>query len=277
MKLLPPEEHLKNYQKNLGGELETHGKSTLLAEHSNTDWIEANDDTVPRKIKNWLDLPPSYDGTNTTLLFIFLNCLISLMSWSSHFFYELFILNMKSFHNLEFFRFLTAQFLHADFKHLLSNLLMGSIFVFLLSTYFGPLRIILITVLTGTAINFLSYFSLISDPYHWFKISTDPEVIAASLLGFSGAAYFLGSLWMTLYCLTMNRLSLLHRALKFIGVNLIIFFPSEAFDPNTSYRTHLIGFLFGIIIGFAIFNLNKKSWSIQVPKDLQEPQIFAKF
>lgn len=232
----------------------------------------STEEQFPRKIKNWLDLPSQYDGTNVTLFFIFLNCFLTFASWNSEFVYQILILNIKSFQNFEFTRFVSSQFLHSDFKHLLSNLFLGSIFIYLLSAYFGPWRILVATFLAGTLTNFFSYFTMVSDPYRWLSISTDPELTKTSLLGFSGVVYFLGSLWMTLYYLTMRRLSHLNRSLRVIGVSLLIFFPSETFDPQTSYRTHLIGFVIGVGLGFLMFRRQQHRWAVELDADSSHRQ-----
>src|SRR5690606_13279538 len=78
------------------------------------------------------------------------------------------------------------------------------------------------------------------------------------LIGVSGVVFWMGGAWLTLYFLIDRRRSWAHRALRSIGVGLLLFVPAEAFDPSISYRSHLIGLISGIIWAFCFFLLKKK-------------------
>lgn len=143
----------------------------------------------------------------------------------------------------EWWRLITAIFIHADLGHFLSNMYMLGIFCFFIYAYFGfklyPLWSLVAAALTNL-----------------FAILTyEPDV---RLLGASGLVYVLGGTWLTLYFLIQRQYHLGGRLLRVVGIGALIFFPTS-FVPTTSYRTHFIGFVFGVAMG-AIFFYKNKAW-----------------
>ncbi len=138
----------------------------------------------------------------------------------------------------EFWRLWTTLFAHGDEKHLLSNSLLFFVLGSFMAGYFGLRSFPITALFFGGIINF---FSLKTMP---------PEVY---LIGMSGVVYWLGGAWLILYFLIDRRKSLYQRAVRAIGVSLVLFFPAEAFNPTISYRTHVIGFGLGLVWGLVYF------------------------
>jgi rhomboid protease GluP len=76
----------------------------------------------------------------------------------------------------------------------------------------------------------------------------------------SGVDFWLGGAWLVLYFLLERRKNFYQRSIRAIGVGLLLFFPAEAFDPSISYRTHLLGFGFGMLWGVGVFLLRHKEF-----------------
>lgn len=129
----------------------------------------------------------------------------------------------------EYWRLVTTIAVHADFKHLGSNLVFFSILSFLLSAYFGFWVYPVLTLLLGAATNLLA-------------LSTyAPNV---TLMGASGVVYVMAGFWLMSYFLIERGQTLGNRAIRCVGFVLILLIP-DAFSPVVSYRTHAIGFLLG--------------------------------
>ncbi len=77
------------------------------------------------------------------------------------------------------------------------------------------------------------------------------------LIGASGLVYILGGFWLTLYFLIQRQYPVMNRLMRVVGIACMIFLPST-FSPTTSYRTHAIGFIFGIAMALVYFVRYKK-------------------
>ncbi len=143
----------------------------------------------------------------------------------------------------QYWRLWTTLFAHADVGHLLSNSLLFSfsdIFFQVISECgFFPIAALFMGGITN---------ALVLPTY-------DPVV---NLIGVSGVVYWMGGAWLTLYLLLDQQRSYLQRSLRSIGVALAVFMPSAAFDPQVSYRTHLVGFFIGVVFG-AIYYFFRRS------------------
>lgn len=137
----------------------------------------------------------------------------------------------------------TALFAHADQKHLLSNSFLFFILGSFLTAYFGTFVFPLMAFFFGGITNILVISMM------------PPEV---RLLGASGVVFWLGGVWLTLYFLLDQKHSLYQRALRTFGVALVLFFPAEAFDPQTSYSAHFIGFILGILFALFYYRQNRR-------------------
>lgn len=137
----------------------------------------------------------------------------------------------------------TTLFVHGDFKHLLSNSFLFFILGYFLTGYFGVYVFPLGALFFGGVIN-------------WLVLQTMPSTV--SLIGMSGVVFWMGGAWLTLYLVLDRSKSLFQRSLRALGVGLVLFFPAEAFDPQVSYRSHLIGFILGIVWALGYFAINHR-------------------
>jgi rhomboid protease GluP len=137
----------------------------------------------------------------------------------------------KVFGHFEIWRLWTTLFAHGDFGHLASNALLFFTLGFFLYGYFG-VRLFPVGAFFWGGITNL------------FALATyDPETL---LIGASGIVYWMGGAWLVLYFFLSRQKNLTNRLLRTLGVAILIFMPAETFEPQVSYRTHLIGFIFGV-------------------------------
>jgi rhomboid protease GluP len=142
------------------------------------------------------------------------------------------------FQKKEYWRLWTSLFAHADAGHLISNSLLFFIFGYFLYGYFGLLVFPFGAILAGGLVQALS-------------LLTYPP--GMNLIGMSGVVYWMGGFWLFLYLNLDQQRTLTQRWLRVLGVSLALFMPSSAFDPQVSYRAHLIGFLVGALMGAAYY------------------------
>lgn len=143
----------------------------------------------------------------------------------------------------QFWRALTAVFIHADLGHLLSNLYMLGILSFFVYGYFGFWAYPVYGFAGATLVNLISVWTYPAD---------------VRLLGASGLVYLLGGFWLGLYFFIQRQHSWVSRSLRVAGMALMVFFPSTL-EPTTSYRTHFIGFVVGLVMAIIYFYKNKAS------------------
>lgn len=140
----------------------------------------------------------------------------------------------------EFWRTLTTLFAHADLAHILGNAFLFLPFSYFLSGFFGFGFFPLFGFFCGALVNAIVLLTM------------PPE---ASLIGVSGVLYWMGAAWLTLYLRIERHEPARRRWGKVIVVTAALFIP-QTFEPQVSYLSHLLGFLFGIASGlgyFAIF------------------------
>lgn len=205
-------------------------------------------DNLPKaftKIRaNWLSRAIHPDAAIVAAIASLFIVMISIIEWNNHFGLgnSLDASWQLVFAQGEVWRLWTATLIHSDFKHLLSNLFMFFILGWFLFGYFGSLLFPLSAFVVGGILN-----ALILQTYN--PLTT--------LVGASGIVFYLGGVWLTLYFLIQRQLSLFQRILRTGGVALMLFMPSEVFDPSISYRTHFLGLFVGAIVGALYFSLNK--------------------
>jgi rhomboid protease GluP len=136
----------------------------------------------------------------------------------------------------EYWRLLTSLLTHADPFHLLSNALLLVIFGWMLKAYFGPLAFPVVSFIIGFITNFIT-------------ISFYEPTI--KLLGVSGMAYGMVSLWLVFYIRNESEHSFPVRLFRAVGFALVMMFPT-AFEPQVSYLAHAVGFLTGTIMGILL-------------------------
>jgi len=194
--------------------------------------------------ENWLTRKPNPNAIIVTLISILIVVLGSYFHWNN--LYGVTDLMPANPHTVfikhQYWRAWTSLFVHGDFKHLGSNLFLFGILGYFLAGYFNllffPLTAFFIGGLTNLIV--LSHMS----PH-------------TSLIGLSGVVYWMGGAWLVLYFFIENRRSIWQKAIRSIGVALLLFMPSEAFDPSISYDSHFVGFILGIFAGIIFYILNR--------------------
>lgn len=161
------------------------------------------------------------------------------------------------FHRGESWRLFTTIFAHGDFGHLLSNSILFFILGFFLYGHFGAWLFPVSALLGGALTN-------------WLVLPTyDPKM---TLIGASGVVYWMGGAWLVLYFMLSKQKNLMHRWVRTIGVAILLFMPSESFEPAISYRTHFAGFAIGALSGaLQYFTHQSEYLSAQVIETVVEP------
>ncbi|MGE0526256.1 MAG: rhomboid family intramembrane serine protease [Bdellovibrionales bacterium] len=145
----------------------------------------------------------------------------------------------------ELWRLWTTTLVHADLGHLLSNGFLLFVLGYFLTGYFGLRVFPLMAVVMAGAI------------HAGALLTYRPEV---RLVGASGVVFWMGGAWLILYFFLNRQKSLGQRALRALGVGLMLFAPSQAFDPDISYRTHAVGFGLGLLWGLVYYLLHRRTF-----------------
>lgn len=143
----------------------------------------------------------------------------------------------------EYWRLWTAAVTHADAGHLVSNSFLFFVLGYFLTSYFG---LVMFPVLAF----------VLSGPINALALATYAPTV--NLLGASGVVYWMGGVWLVLYLLIDTRRDWSSRWVRVFGVGILMFVPSEAFEPSVSYRTHFIGFVVGILTGLSYYAIHAK-------------------
>ncbi len=158
--------------------------------------------------------------------------------------------------NHEYWRAWSTLFAHADIKHVLSNSFLFFILGSFLAGHFGLFIFPLLAFVMGGVTNLL--------------VLQDMNV-TTHLIGASGIVFWLGGFWLTLYLLLDTRRTLTQRMFRSVGVGLLLFMPSEAFDPSISYEAHFTGFLLGVLCGLIYYRYKKSDFkSAEVSETIYE-------
>lgn len=224
-----------------------HGDKDSKQDVSNSDTMfmfEAEDfsEHDEQKIFQPLTLAPKKQHLAQPLLVAVLCILFSFVSWYSPWRQYLWVSQHSVFVNAEYWRLLTALFVHADSGHLLSNAPLFLIFSWYLRNYYGFLFFPVLPFIAGLVTNLMviAYY----EPY-------------VRLIGLSGLVHAMVGLWLVLYM----RFALEHpwpqRLLRVTGFVFMMMLPSS-FHANVSYAAHFIGFFVGVLLGNSFFVLAKR-------------------
>ena len=71
------------------------------------------------------------------------------------------------------------------------------------------------------------------------------------------SSVLMAGFWLALYLVLERRSSLGKRLIRAVGFGVIVLVPT-AFEPAVSYRTHLIGFVVGLVMAIAYFLRHKQ-------------------
>jgi len=196
--------------------------------------------------KTILDKKLSIKSLMVVVLYIFFIVFISNLFFLNSFSFQttLPVSYNDVFNHNQFYRLFTATFVHSDYEHLGSNLLLFFPFSLYLFNSFGFYFFPFSAFFAGAIINFLA-------------IQFMPE--KTNLIGLSGVVYYVGFLWITLYFFNNRKLKIIKRFIKASGVALILFFPTMI-RAEVSYLSHFIGAVLGVLIGIIAYFIFKKQW-----------------
>jgi rhomboid protease GluP len=155
----------------------------------------------------------------------------------------------------EYWRLLTAVAVHGDVMHVLSNAIPLTFFTYLLFGYFGFWVFPVMSLVMAGLINYISLLTYPSE---------------VSLIGASGLVYWMAGFWLSMYLLVERSVSPGKRALRVVGVALLVLLPST-FQANISYRTHAIGLGLGVVSALVYFRRNRESIRAAEVVELEEP------
>jgi len=205
-------------------------------------------------------------GAIVSVTIIFLCVIISQMYWGN-------ILNLKTLLNAnpesvfihkEYWRVFSTLFVHADLEHLLSNSFMLFILMYFVTTYYGLFAGTLLSLFMGGLTNIIVLLT--------FKDNIN-------LVGISGVIYYLWGFWFSLYVFIEKRYSIPRRILNVSSIFFILLLPTT-YSPSTSYLSHYLGFLVGLIIGALYYPFKAKYFKsfliykvISVPIFEEDPEI----
>lgn len=197
-----------------------------------------------RMVGSFITGAPVRSSLFATLSFLGFIVLISQLYWINFLGLAEYLpaIHSKVFNQWQWWRVFTATLIHGDLGHLVSNLYMLGIFSFFVYGYFGLSVYPFYTFLGAGLVNLVSIYTYA------------PNV---RLLGASGLVYLLGGFWLTLYLFIQRQYTVSRRLMRVFGLALMVFFPTS-FEATTSYRTHFIGFLVGVVMAVFYFLLNKK-------------------
>ncbi|HOT43674.1 MAG TPA: rhomboid family intramembrane serine protease [Spirochaetota bacterium] len=136
----------------------------------------------------------------------------------------------------EYWRLLTAIVTHTDLSHLLANALIVLVFGWMLKAYFGWIVFPFISIAVGLITN---------------TITIAMYAPGIKLLGASGMAYGMVSLWLVFYLRHDVDHRVPVRLVRAVGFALVMMFPTT-FDPRVSYLSHAVGFGVGLAAGFIL-------------------------
>ncbi len=201
--------------------------------------------TVVRE--TWLTKKPKPESATVAILATGILALATMLEWAGFFHTDtLFPASYAEvFTHHEIWRAWTTMLVHSDIAHLASNSLLFFFLSYFLYGYFG------ISLFPIGVFVFGGFANLAVLPTY------EPETV---LIGASGAVYVMGGAWLILYFFLSRQKNLWQRYLRSFGVGLALFMPSQAFDPAISNRTHLTGFVLGVVLGLGYYLLHRTSF-----------------
>jgi rhomboid protease GluP len=134
---------------------------------------------------------------------------------------------------LEWWRGVSALFLHSGIVHLLGNTIGFLAFGWLLYGYFGILAFPILPLVFGILTNYLTVFSY------------SPNV---KLVGISGMLYSMIALWLVLYLKFDTARKLSARVVRAVSFAALMLIPTQ-YDASRSDLAHGIGFVSGLVAG----------------------------
>lgn len=211
-------------------------------------------------VQNWFSKKPSKRALEFTLLValffiisgnVYISGLFQSTNWMP-------VTPKSVFAHFELWRLWTALFAHSDLGHLMNNAVLFLPLTYLLIGYFGVFLFPVMGILVGGLINLAVLRTM---PYE------------NSLVGMSGVVYWMGAVWLTLFVLIDTRKTTRRRISIALFVAIVLFAP-QAYKPEISYLSHLLGFLFGTISGLCYYVFRKSEFKAEerFEEVLDEPE-----
>lgn len=201
---------------------------------SEKEWVPTPEDfrPSPRKPRGRLRTWPALNQNLPATLLLALAAVLSILRWSGKII-DISIWGERFFAG-EYWRALSALFLHADLGHLLSNAFLFLVFGTLLKAYFGWVAFPILPLVAGVVSNTL------------VAVTYDSQV---RLMGLSGMIYAMVAMWLVFYMHFEDQRSLPQKISRAVGFALLMLLP-QTYDPRVSYLAHGYGFLAGLVLAF---------------------------
>lgn len=183
------------------------------------------------KPKGYLQQIPHLSSINLPILFVLLFLFVSYLYWTDDVKTYLWVSRDSIFVQNEYWRLLSALFVHSGLMHLLNNSLLFTIFGALLSFFYGSVVFPLAAFVVGMITNAITIYFYA------------PHV---HLIGASGMVYGMVGMWIVFYVAFEKRFDLFMRVFRVLGFSLVLLFPTT-FKKEVSYMAHGVGFLVGIV------------------------------
>ncbi len=184
-----------------------------------------------------LSRPPRANDILPAVIFMFF-CLAGTLLFQSPYRDLLWVSGESVFSKQEYWRPATALFAHSNMMHLISNSFILVGFGWMLRTYFGLILFPVAGILAGVITN-VAAVSIY-----------EPDV---RMLGASGMAHAMVSLWLIFYIRYDTDRPVLMRIFRAVGFSLVMLVPT-VIEPNVSYLAHGLGFVVGAVIGIFLLN-----------------------
>lgn len=208
-----------------------------MPESSNEELIELPDPDdflpAPPKPPGPLNQIPDIRYLRPALILLLMFFAASLIHWSYPGLSPFELTRVSIFRDEQWWRLVTALFVHADMGHLAANTPLFLIFGWFLHAFFNWWVFPLAAIVVGALSNLITIY-LMKDQ--------------GGLVGASGMLYGMVAMWMVLYIRFDTDHPLMMRVFRATGASILLMFPTT-FHATTSYTAHGVGFLIGIIVG----------------------------
>lgn len=180
----------------------------------------------------------SFKKARITLTLIFINVLFFFtISTNLEIQYLLVQINYNVIYEWQFWRLISAIFLHGDFLHLFSNMIGLLLFGAFIESNMPKMNFLIIYIISGLIGNL---FSLILLPLYSISLGA-----SGSIFGLIGASFVMIA--------TENDKSLI-----FLGGIYLLYFIISSLAPGINLWAHIFGLLGGIFFGY-LFNQKRKA------------------
>lgn len=190
---------------------------------------------TPKRPPSAFEKMPRQGSALPGAIFVALMTILSILSWTDpERFGSLDVSKISITESHQYWRLLTAIFVHGSLSHLFHNLPVFLFFSWILQGYFGLLASVVLPVIIGIISNGLTVY-FYEDHVH--------------LLGASGMIYGMVALWLFLYVKFDRGAWWVKRVIRAVGFSLMVMFP-QSYDTKVSYLAHLTGFGCGLVFGY---------------------------